>query len=336
MYGLLFLCGFSLASAAEPASSVNVATAPVTDHSEAALHAAIATAFSQVLIKISGNSRIMSVPEIQRQLPAAEKFVQKYNYSDSGVQVTFDQRALLALLIQAQQPVWVTTRPATLLWLSVNGLPPVGSGSQVTDFYSNALQHNAAARAIPVILPKMDSDDQAAWQAKPPGAALDQPTLEKIAAHYKAPAILNGELSQKPDQSWTVNWYLVWQGQVWQWRNEGSQEVVLQSGIDRLADVLGSRLSISLNQQATNSLWLAVLGITNLTDYNTVLAAIRKLQPVLGVSVQDVGSHGMLLQVTTIDAGEDALKKALADNPHFAPANAVTEVTDVLNYQWNP
>jgi uncharacterized protein len=336
IFGLLFLCGFSLASAAESPSSFNVATAPAPDHSEAALHAAMATAFSQVLIKISGNSRIMTVPEIQQQLSAVEKFVQKYSYSDSGVQVTFDQRALLALLIQAQQPVWVTARPATVLWLSVNGLPPVASASQPADLVNVALQRNAAARAIPVILPAMDSDDQAVWQTKSPGAALDQPALEKIATHYQAPAILNGELSQKPDQSWTANWSLVWRGQVWQWRNDGSQEAVLQSGIDRLADLLGSQLAISLNQQVANSLWLAILGITNLTDYNTVLAAIKQLQPVLSVTVQDVGSHGVLLQVTTVNEGEDALKKALAGNPHFAAANAFTEAADVLNYQWKP
>jgi hypothetical protein len=42
------------------------------------------------------------------------------------------------------------------------------------------------------------------------------------------------------------------------------------------------------------------------------------------------------LQVTTVNEGEDALKKALAGNPHFAPVNALTEAADVLNYQWKP
>jgi hypothetical protein len=310
LVGLLFLCGF-LPAWADTAPNFSTITVPVVSRSPADLHTAMAAAFARAMIKISGNSQVMSVAAIQQQIPVVERFVQKYSYLDSEVQVTFDQRALLALLIQAQQPVWVSARPATLIWLSVNGQPPAPPSANPI---LAILQRDAVGRGIPVIFPSM----------------------EKLAAHYQAPAILNGELTQQPDQSWTVGWSLVWHGQLWQWRNDGAQEVILQAGIDRLADLMGSQLAVSLNQQAANNLWLAILGINNLTDYNTVLGTVKQLQPVLGIAVQDVGSNGILLQVTSVGEGPAALKSALDSNHHFQPEGGETAAADVLNYRWQP
>lgn len=330
------LWGVAFAEPSDRTTHLNIATAPVASSSPADLQTAIENAFSQVMVKVSGNSRIMSVPEIQRQIPAADKFVEKYTYIGSDVQVTFDQRALLALLIQAQQPVWVSARPTTLIALSVKGQPPLTEDSAAPNPTVIELQKAAAGRGIPVLFPARDSDDQALWQAKAAGGVVDPSSLEKIAAHYHAPAILSGTLIQQTDQSWAGEWNLVWRGQVWQWRNDGLQAAVLRGGIERLADLIGGQSAININQHAENSVWLAVLGISTLTDYNNVLMAVKKLQPVLGIFVQDVGNNGILLQVTAAGEGADALKKALLDSSLFIPVNGETEAAGVISYRWQP
>lgn len=314
---------------------LNSATVPVASQSTTDLHPALVAAFNQALIKITGNSAIVNLADVQKQLPSVEKFVQKYSYLDSSVKVTFDQHALVTLLVQAQQPIWLSARPASLLWVSVNGQPPLTvPADNSLNAPVAALQNSAANRAIPIVFPTMDANDQAAWQAKTSGTALDQAALTQIAARYQTPALLYGELTQAPDQSWTANWFLVWRAQTWQWRNDGAEDAVLQAGIDKMTDVMGSQLAINLDQQAANTLWVAIMGVNNLNDYNAVLTALKEFQPILGISVQDVGSHGVLLQVTTVGEGPDALKQALAASPHFTPLPA--QATEVLTYQWKP
>lgn len=316
-------------------AGLNSATVPVTSQSPADLHPALVNAFSQVLIKISGNSRIITLPGIQQQLPEAERFAQKYRYIGTNLQVAFDEHALITLLAEAQQPIWLSARPATLIWLSVSGKTPVVPVENNPDPTPALLQNAADSRAVPIVFPKMDSSDQADWQAKLGGAAVNQAGLEKIGARYQLPAVLYGELNQAADQSWTADWFLVWRGQTWQWRDSQPQSAtVLQGAIDKLADLMGSELAVSLDQQDANNLWLAVLGVENLTEYSAMLNELKRCPPVLGVAVQDVGSHGVLLQVTTIGQGADALQSALANNPHFAPLSTATADSQALHYQW--
>lgn len=335
--GLFILLGIALwAQAATLPPGFNMAAVPVTSQSAADLHPALVKAFAQVLVKISGNSQITTLPGIQSQLANADRFSQKYRYVDSNLQVVFDEHALITLLAQAEQPIWLS-RPIILLWLTVNG-KPLAATANPPDSAMTALQTDADARGLPVLFPKMDAADQADWQAKTGGTAYDQSALAKIAARYQVPAILYAELTQAQDQSWVVDWFLVWGDQTLQWRNNGAEPDVLQAGVDKVADLMGKQLAVSLNQQDANNLWLAVLGINNLADYSAMLAAIKQPQPVLGVEVKDIGSNGVLLQVTTTGTGKDALIAALASNSHFSPvsesAGSKKESADVLHYQW--
>lgn len=321
------------AHAATLPQGFNMATVPVASQSSADLHPALVKAFTAVLVKISGNSQITNLPGIQSQLANADRFAQKYRYLDSNIQVVFDEHALITLLAQSQQPVWLS-RPTVLVWLAVSGHPPLAAGATPADPAQTYLQSDADARGLPVLFPKMDASDQADWQSKTNNAPLTQAALAKIAARYQVPAILYGELTQAADQSWGVDWLWVWGDQTLQWHNNGVEADVLQAGVDKIADAMGSRLAVSLNQQDANNLWLAVLGVHNLADYSAVLAAIKQSAPVLGVDVKDVGSEGVLLQVTTTGAGPAALQAALANNPHFTAATADSATDTVLHYQW--
>jgi len=329
----LFFIGW--ANAATMPTNFNTVTVPVQSQAATDLHSALTNAFLQALIKITGNSQIISLPEVTQQLPSIEKLVQKYSYQGGGIQVTFDQHALITFLIQLQQPIWLTERPKTLIWLSVNGQTPIAA-TAVSNSLLALLQANADRRGASIRLPIMDESDQKVWQAKLAGTPIDQLVLEKIAEHYQSPAILSGELTPA-NGGWSANWFLVWHGQTWQWHNEGPETVILPAVIDKLTDLMAGQLAVRLDGSSANNLWLAIMGIDNLADYNSVLTLLKGLQPVLGVMVQDVGSHGLLLQMTTVGQGEGPLKEALAATDHFTAITADDQGSDnVLNYKWNP
>jgi hypothetical protein len=225
----------------------------------------------------------------------------------------------------------VSERPATLIWLSINNQVPVFFNSSSPDALTTLLQNEGVERAIPLVFPH-EENSNGPW---------DQAALEKIAEKYQTPAVLSGNITTDPVNAanYLADWLLVWHGQTWQWHDSGSEELILKSAIGKLADTLGGQLSIHLDQQTGNTLWLAIMGVSQLADYQNVIQAIKQLHPVLGVYVQDVGSHGILLQITI--AGDDSaiLKKALVDSQHFtqvndAPVNASTNVAELLTYRW--
>ncbi len=325
----LFVFYSSISCAAVAPQGFNVGSVPVASQSAADLHAALVSAFEQVLIKISGNSRIATVPEIQNQLALVDRYVQKYNYVDNNLIVTFEQRALINLLVQAQQPVWISERPPSLIWLSINDQAPIMLNPSNPDPSILSLQGVGSERGLPLIFPTNPSE---------PGA-LDQAALEKLAETYQVQAVLSGNLKPDPanDSNWSSDWLLVWHGQTWQWSSNGTQEEILRTAVNKLADIMGSQLSIHIDQKTGNTFWVAVMGVSQLADYQNVLQTLKQLHPVLGLYVQDVGSHGLLIQVTASGEGSEAFKKALGDNPRFnlvSDAPASNNGAELLTYQW--
>lgn len=86
-------------------------TVAVTDRSATALQLALQSAFSETLIKMSGNPNIMTLPAIQKASQNLTQWVQSYTYIDANqsnatsaaapgllLQVTFDQLGLQQLL----------------------------------------------------------------------------------------------------------------------------------------------------------------------------------------------------------------------------------------------
>jgi uncharacterized protein len=332
---ILIICGKSLTVwAATFPEGLNTAVVPAASQSAVDLHTAFVNGFLQVLVKITGNSQVGSLPGVQQQLPQVDRYVQKYRYLGNNLQVAFDEHALITLLAQAQQPLWLSARPQTLVWLSVANNPPVNA-SQTTDPNLLTLQNTANLRGIPISFPQMDADDQAIWQTKNQGGAFNQETLQKIADRYHVPAILYGEMSQQADQTWNATWFLSWGGQNWQWQSNSPQsETILTGAITKVADVMGQALAVNLDQQNTSHIWLVVMGVENLSDYKAAVNELKRCEPVIGVSVREVGSHGVLLQLTTMGEGDEALEIALNANEHFTASNPSSDQAYVLRYLW--
>ncbi len=310
----LFIFYSSLSWAAVAPQGFNIGNVTVPSQSAVDLHPALEKAFEQVLIKLSGNSRIITVPEIQKQIALVDRYVQKYSYVDNNLIVTFDQRALINLLIEAQQPVWISERPSSLIILNIANL----------DALMPLLQSVGNQRGLPLVFPNIPIE---------PSSASNQAALEKLGETYHTPVVLSGNLRPDPanNANWLGDWLLVWNTQTWQWSSNGSQEEVLREAVNKLADILASQLSIHLDQKTGNTFWVAVLGISQLTDYQNLLQTIKQLHPVLGLYVQDIGSHGVLIQVTAAGEGSDAFKQAMAINPHF---NLVSDTSALLTFHW--
>ncbi len=314
---------FALQPSSVLASELNVFTVPITEQSRANIHSDLGKAFLGVLIKISGNEDIASVKGVKEALPNVEKFVQQYSYTDTGLEVIFNTTKLTAFLGQLGQPIWNNPRPNTLLWITTSsGALPMSESTLPA--LTSAFKASAEQRGIQLIFPQINSLESS-----------DTKDLLKIAENYQCPALLSGELTEQSDQTVVIKWSFIWNGQTWQWQDAGvSASASITAGVNKIADLMAKQLASNPDLQAVHNTWLAIMDISSLESYQNMLQELYKLNLIVAISTKEVGSQGVLLQITT-HADSDALKSALDKDAHFAVIQQ-TSSQPVLHYRWVP
>jgi len=315
--GLLVLVWLGIAQA-DVVPNMNTTAVNVVDRSSKALQHAFRKAYSQVLIKISGNPSVMTLPAIQNEATNVNQYIQSYSYQNNTapaeppltVQVTFDFKALSQLLQNAGQAVWRSDRPLTLVWVNVN--------NNVLATHSDAamidpIKQESQARGVPVILPAMDSEDQN-FVASPELSADDMSTIAK---RYQVRSILVGRVDQSVG-SWQGHWQMVLNNEPVQWVTQGeTAQDVVGKAMDQMADVMANRLAASKTKNLQKKMTVEILGIGDLSEYAKVMQTMQHLSPVASVSVKDMLSDSLLLNVVTVGNAQDLIN-SLHGNPHFS------------------
>lgn len=315
--GLLVLVWLGIAQA-DVVPNMNTTLVNVVDRSSKALKHAFHKAYSQVLIKISGNPSVMTLPAIQNEAANVNQYIQSYSYRNNTapgeppltVQVTFDFKALSQLLQNAGQAVWRSDRPLTLVWVNVNNnvLATHADAAMI-----DPIKEQSEARGVPVILPAMDSEDQN-FVASPELSAEDMSTIAK---RYQVRSILVGSVNQRVG-SWQGHWQMILNNEPVQWVTQGeTAQDVVGKAMDQMADVMANRLAASKTKNLQKKMTVEILGIGDLSEYAKVMQTMQHLSPVASVSVKDMLSDSLLLNVVTVGNAQDLIN-SLHGNPHFS------------------
>ena len=110
---------------ASPIQDIYTTSLPVANRSTQTLNQALPKALGAVLIKLSGNPGIITLPNIQPALTQASKLVQSYSFQQAPaktttdqplmLQVSFDKDAVRNLLQNNHKAIWSPNRPLTLI-----------------------------------------------------------------------------------------------------------------------------------------------------------------------------------------------------------------------------
>ncbi|PNT88474.1 DUF2066 domain-containing protein [Coxiella burnetii] len=313
---------------------INVATVAVSDQSPQTLQTALPQALEQVLIRMSGNTGVMTLPTVQDAVPQISHYVEKYSYAtktdESGkqqllLQVVFDTRAVKRLLQNANQAIWSANRPLTMVWVSI----PNGKQSQILASDSqnpalHALKQVAAFRGVPVIFPAMDLEDQINV-AQPASTLPNNQQLQAISQRYGVDSILSGAVVSGENGQLQGEWQLFLNGTPYEWQTSGANVVqVVNNGIDRAADMMANQFA-TLDSKGMGSLaTMQVTGVKTLDDYVHVVSTLKHLTPVAKVSVSDMNADMLLLKIKTIGNLDD-LVKSLKSVSHLVAETAPTQ-----------
>ena len=339
----LFLC--SLSVQAVDIDGINNTLVPIAERSDAALKKALPEALGRVLIKISGNPSIMTVPAIQTATKKVDQYVQSYSYitqndiegdSQLYLNVTFDTKSLADLLEQANQPVWSSDRPLVLAWMQLGQ----GDQAQVLPSSSNdllitTLRAIASQRGVPVLLPVMDLQDQTLVEQTDQPLSINH--LQMAAKRYGVNTVFAGEI-QQADTVWRGDWLLWVKDQPFRWQTEApNQEQLMDQAVQQVANLLANQLAV-VDDKSVSDVQLEIFDVDDLDAYADVVKVLNQLDPVTNVGTNDMSDTHVLFQVT-VNGGVHALAQALQASRHFAAMPMGLQTSDgqaSLYYKWVP
>lgn len=319
------------------------AEVPVTGRDPAAQTQGMQTALRLVLVKLTGDRNAAGRSSVDRLIKNPEAFVQQYGYRQSEgmsdgsgtpvpvLWVKFDPEALERGLEQAGEPVWGRERPALLLWLSVEE----GSGRRVLSrddpqdqkmlAYRETLHARARQRGVPLVLPVLDTTDEAWSEA----IGVSLPMSEQIAAaarRYGADAVLAGQLTGISQALWQAEWTLFAEGRNESWSSQGDlPEVALDEGIDLAVDALHSHFAGPRDTLESGMIAVVVEGISSLDQYTRVERYLRTLGPVRQVDVKRL-EPGRVEFHLTARGGAEAVSRAITLGTTLQALDTGTEV----------
>ncbi|MCS5587127.1 MAG: DUF2066 domain-containing protein [Porticoccaceae bacterium] len=313
----IFAC-FSLVSYAEEVTDLYRALVPVPDQTSEATESGINDAFSKVLIKLTGNSSIMQWPQLQPFLTDPRAFLDSVGFGElpnptqginiaTGLEVSFDRRAIDKLIRQAQLPVLPSNRPKLLVWIIADDIP---SGRRfinesvtqqnLADDYSaqllGAFDDAMRARGMPYFFPSYDLEDQLllsvneAW-------SLRVDLLDRASQRYAA------------DGWFAIRLYTASSGEIrgaWAYQHSGKRQLddfrgdlldaVIKTAVDDITDNL-TQFYTYVPQLDTDQLLVQIDGISSFDSYQSLLEQFKKLEIVDSLQLFSVQGDELVLAV---------------------------------------
>ncbi|MEM7291769.1 MAG: DUF2066 domain-containing protein [Pseudomonadota bacterium] len=312
-------------------------------------------ALESVLVKLTGDGAVATLPQLETLMRNAQTHVAQFRYvslerpgagstednAQSGadrsgsaeltpitptsaepthiLDVTFVEASLNRALNDIGLPLWGAERPETLLWLAVQErsrryILASGGNSAV----QISLDQVARKRALPVLLPLMDLQDQAAVKFSDVRGGFSG-RVQDASARYEVNTVLTGSLRDLGN-GWTARWVLYSGNRLFEWQARGATiDDVLTVGMEGLANQLASRFSIAVNYSQSSVLNIRVDDIDSLDDYARVLAYLEGLAVVERVNVERIEANVGYFRLNTLGDLAD-LRSAVALNTVLLPA----------------
>lgn len=173
----LFMVGlFSLPVSAESVTDLYETVVPVSGQGAGERLRAMRVGLGKVLVKVTGDSQVLSNINTTEAFSNAERYVTEYGYIryqdplakpssselGTGMSLSFDEASINRLLRQNQLQIWPSDRPGLLVWLVIDD--PVNGknfvSSETMPIAVDTLGTLMGDRGAPLISPLLDLQDR--------------------------------------------------------------------------------------------------------------------------------------------------------------------------------
>lgn len=341
---LVLLISVTSTAFAVRVNSIYKAELPVASQSVQDRNQAVQQGLEQVLIKVSGNSRVLENPAIKSHLTSADTLMQEFSYAAAPrtvnnlpylLELQFDNEGINKLLRDAGVPIWGQNRPLIVAWVTFeepNHPAEIVSSDTGNDVQAFLKQH-ANARGLPILLPMMDMTDLNQVTAHDV-TAMALPTLQNAAKRYASDAILVGQLKQSGSGLVNSEWKFVMGTEQKNWEITGKNvSDVLSTVINNTADNLAARYSVVMSNAAQMQLTLKVSGVKQQDDLLRLMGYLQRLTSVTEVRLSHVSGDEVVLNVS-LRGNKKSLVEVLAINKSLEPQATDPADDSLLAYRW--
>ena len=305
---LYLLFALFTSSAYASGFSIYEAEVPLEASTREAEQAAKKAAFSDVLVRASGQKSVLQNPTIKSALNQAQQYINQFGFTAKNgaryIRAGFDGRKIRNLLSQAKEPFWTEPRPEVLFWLVEH------SGNQRNILWENTdhqilgtIKSLGQTRGLPTILPVGDFDDVVSISVNDLwGGFVSQ--ISTASTRYQPRGVVLLRLASKTSMQWQffpnldhMEYEAPLEGYV-----SGSYEGMISDVIDQVANYYAESSSVLLGEDGADSAyqWLQVSGIQSSKDFFALERFLKSLSTVGSVQLAVLDKGNALLNVNLL------------------------------------
>lgn len=287
----------------------------------------------QVLVKVTGNSKIDEHPKIREALETPENYILKFTQevrqkaskleeSDEVVATkqlvslqNFSAPRIENLLSSANIVSWGQQRPLSLAWIMIEFGPQnriVLNESDTSHFnssYKDIILSEAAKRAVPVAFPIQDLEEQLNISPAVIWAQFPE-ELSSASKRYDPDVIISGSIKPGDENTWVGNWLIIQNGQKTEFTTSAPHLTkTLLAGVNWLADNLAKVYTRQL-EAPVEAITVKITGVKNIKTYTDIEKYLESLSVVDTYQVANVGKDWLSFSLK-VKSGKQALLTAL-------------------------
>ena len=321
----------------------------VANESPSARQDAFAQGLERVLIKASGDAKVVTRPGVRAAKLAARAYVETYAYHRANLdevsdqtlglsyrlQIRFQPKAIAHLLQTLGYTTWQGQRPTLLVWVVVEDvslqrhLLTYGTQDTLSVFLKQLMQ----ARGLPMILPVLDLQNMAlispstVWQE-------DWSVLNDTAKQYAVNSQLILRLQQQEVQGWRGEAVLVTDSDRFDFIAQASEERTLLRALVNQLSVHMAALNEPQGMKTMQTSLLTISGLTDLNAYVALSTSLRKIPMIRDVELKHF--KGDNVEVSVAFQGTLKQLQAAFNNDRRLTVQAEPMPTDSMHlyYHW--
>lgn len=266
-------------------------------------------AFTQVLIKVTGNPNVMTLPTVRANLANVTNMVKSYstssdplNPSQTVLAVTFNSSAIQKILTDAGQPMWDAERPKTLIWLVVNNSNSkntvLDNDAATKQPVAVALTQIARNRGLPIFFPLLDLSDEALISKNANSSApLTTADMQSLANRYHVDSILAGVITPEGNQ-WQAQWRYLLDSAPINWSQDSdTANNIAEQAINTVASTMVAQLAISTISNIQTDALLQINQVSNLQTYSQLSQCLSHLSNMTSLAPVDLNDKQVTFKV---------------------------------------
>ena len=275
-----------------------------------------------MLTRLSGLTTLPQSSALRSARAKPERYYAQYRYYSTNrydelgqpltqLNLQFSPRALRALMLSAQLPLWSLNRPRMALWL----VESTASGTEIVDDPEHPVLAAALGRADYRGLPSVVPSISGGLGGLSVRNLVNRETsaLRRAADRAGAELMLVGRAQQVGPEEWQVRWTSWGSGSSRQNLNlTGSTERATTQAIDKVVNTLVNRFTVAGGEAGT--LELVVENISAVKDYAELLKYLSSRSYIENVNVGGLRGDELSLRVTTTGSAEKLMQLLAVDS----------------------